>query len=1339
MCRRVVVQVVVWFVGALVAMPVVVRLPAAELPLPVILQHPTSQVVPLDTPLSLSVNATGDGQIEYQWRRNGVNIANATAATFTIERFTAAEAGQYDVIVRTAAGARLSEPAVVRAVLEPIPFTDAFDARVIPVVPSAVSGEGQGSNTGATIERNEPEHAGKPGGRSVWYAWRAPAGGIVTFDTMGSDFDTLLAVYSGNVLPALNASLVASDDDSGGFHTSKVAFNVEAGAVYSIAIDGLNGAAGNIVLRWQLEIIPDLLDRLPIFTRRPASLVALPGSPVSLDADFTGAAAQVRWTFKDQPLPEISRTLNLGNVNRDQVGRYAVEIFNGLRSIRTEPVDVQINLKDGITLRSILALNKFPEAFRAARPRAIVLQNRLPRRRAAGGTSRGYTGTQIFNTYGATTDAGEPLICDIGGGASEWYSYEAEANGTLKIDTDGSDFDTVLGVYVDNGTGSGFYDSLQEVACDNNSGLDGRDSAVSFPATKGAIYYIAVDGVNGASGTVELHYYLGDPPTFTTPPANQSVAAGNSAQFSVVATGMEPLFYQWRFGRLNLDGATNATLTLTNVQPDQAGDYSAVVWNAVGTNTTPTATLVIKTPPTNLPIPDQSIAEDSGPIAIPFTVSDSDTPLDSLTISATSQNLVLIPQENVTLSGSGANRTLTLTSAAHAAGEATIILSVADDSVTVTQTVRIFVSAVNDAPSATPASLNAIEDGGPVSLSLTGSDVEGSALTYTIVSPPAKGTLDGTPPNLTYSAFPNAHGPDAFSFKVSDGELESTPATVAVEIAPVNDPPSVSTPSDLALYLGQSSAPLAIQLSDIETPAEMLNFTVELEEPSVLTPSHLTVAGSGSNRTLIVNAPADRIGVAQVILTVSDSDGGIVSTRFAVTVTSRRVRALPVTAVWGGRAELPVHFESEGNETGLQFSIAYDPMRLLSPTVRVGSSALEAVMTLDTAQADAGRIGIQLTLPEGRAFEKGTNELVLIDFAVASNAGGASTLIEFIDEPTARNAASTNQTVLPLFSESALVMLLQGFEGDTTPRPDGNANGSVTIADWVQVGRFATGLDEIASPGEFMRADCAPRLENGNLVLGNGALSILDWVQAGRYAAGLDPIEAAAGPVAAALSIGDQASKFLLASSSPREIELVADRLVSGAISRLNLEIEASGDENAVGFSLEFEPTLLRFETARLHVPGATLHINRSRATTGRVGFGLALPPGAAFQTGRIQLLEVEFGVIASTSLPTRIVMANAPVRCEVASVHATSLPAAFRDLPLSLASLRIRRTESQPSEGHLRFTIASPESGGFIIETSHDLIHWQALSEGFLNGVMTVDPFASRYPAQFFRVRSNP
>lgn len=83
-------------------------------------------------------------------------------------------------------------------------------------------------------------------------------------------------------------------------------------------------------------------------------------------------------------------------------------------------------------------------------------------------------------------------------------------------------------------------------------------------------------------------------PAITSQPQDQMVLLGGTATFSVVATGTAPLSYQWRKNGANL-AATSATLTLTNVQAGQAGDYTVVVSNSVGSVLSDPATLTVGT------------------------------------------------------------------------------------------------------------------------------------------------------------------------------------------------------------------------------------------------------------------------------------------------------------------------------------------------------------------------------------------------------------------------------------------------------------------------------------------------------------------------------------------------------------------------------------------------------------------------------------------------------------------------------------------------------------------------------------------------------------------------
>ena len=74
------------------------------------------------------------------------------------------------------------------------------------------------------------------------------------------------------------------------------------------------------------------------------------------------------------------------------------------------------------------------------------------------------------------------------------------------------------------------------------------------------------------------------PPTIQTPPTNQFAAVGTTKSFSVAVSGTPPLLYQWQFDGNNINGATNTSLTLTNISFSEAGTYSVSVTNTLGSN-----------------------------------------------------------------------------------------------------------------------------------------------------------------------------------------------------------------------------------------------------------------------------------------------------------------------------------------------------------------------------------------------------------------------------------------------------------------------------------------------------------------------------------------------------------------------------------------------------------------------------------------------------------------------------------------------------------------------------------------------------------------------------------
>ena len=97
--------------------------------------------------------------------------------------------------------------------------------------------------------------------------------------------------------------------------------------------------------------------------------------------------------------------------------------------------------------------------------------------------------------------------------------------------------------------------------------------------------------------------------------------------------------------------------------------------------------------------------------------------------------------------------------------------------------VRYREAAAGNQPPEADAQAVATDEDTAKAITLTGFDPEGAKLAYAVVAGPAHGTLAGAAPNLTYTPAPSFNGADSFTFKVSDGALDSAPAPVSISVA----------------------------------------------------------------------------------------------------------------------------------------------------------------------------------------------------------------------------------------------------------------------------------------------------------------------------------------------------------------------------------------------------------------------------------------------------------------------------------------------------------------------------------------------------------------------------
>ena len=264
--------------------------------------------------------------------------------------------------------------------------------------------------------------------------------------------------------------------------------------------------------------------------------------------------------------------------------------------------------------------------------------------------------------------------------------------------------------------------------------------------------------------------------------------------------------------------------------------------------------------PVSLPLA-ASLPEDS---TLDLTLQGTDPDGNSLQFSVVSG-----PTKGV-LSGTAPN--LTYTPAANYNGPDSFTFLVNDGTLNSTAaTVAIVVTAVNDAPVALPKSLTTAEDS-PLPITLVGTDGDGNPLAFTLLDGPANGTLGGTAPNLTYQPAANFSGSDAFTFRVNDGTADSAPATVLINVTPINDAPITISKSESV----DEDNLLPIVLTGTDPEMDNLSFTV------VAAPSHGSVTGTSPN--FIYNPVANFSGTDQFTFRANDGTSNSVAATFSITV-----------------------------------------------------------------------------------------------------------------------------------------------------------------------------------------------------------------------------------------------------------------------------------------------------------------------------------------------------------------------------------------------------------------------------------------------------------------------
>jgi CSLREA domain-containing protein len=387
---------------------------------------------------------------------------------------------------------------------------------------SGASGSTTGTNVGATTEPSEPlALTAATTGKTVWWEWTAPSTGTFEFDTVGTGFDTVLGIFRGSTEFDGMVEVASNDDISDGDMASRAGFQAVEGTTYYIQVGSFEGlASGPIDLNWNPGPANDFwANAQPLgsdsgeLSGDATNASREPGEPDQTEGGLTGTV----W-YSYTPTTDGTATINTSADFDSALAVYTGDSFDSLTLVPgasnydSFSPTVTFDVTGGQTYW--VQVGAYDDT---AGPFSIDWFLAPPNDNFANAVAiSGATGATTGTNANATTEVGEPtrlIEAGVPTGATVWWAWTAPSTGNFAFATEGSTFDTTLGVF----TGPDVAD-LTEVASNDDVGGGDTTSNVGFHAVAGTTYYIQVGSYGGeGSGTIDLAWSPG--------PANDDFAA----------------------------------------------------------------------------------------------------------------------------------------------------------------------------------------------------------------------------------------------------------------------------------------------------------------------------------------------------------------------------------------------------------------------------------------------------------------------------------------------------------------------------------------------------------------------------------------------------------------------------------------------------------------------------------------------------------------------------------------------------------------------------------------------------------------------------------------------
>jgi uncharacterized repeat protein (TIGR01451 family) len=533
-------------------------------PVPQILTQPSNVTVTAPQSATFTVEAIGAAPLNYQWRRNGSNIAGATSATYVRTPTAVSDSGStYSVVVSNGGGSVTSTSATLTVSPAPVPPS-------ITTQPSSTLAFEPAAATFSVVAT---------GTSPLSYQWLkngAPIPGATGTShtvnpTSGADNNAAFSVVVSNVAGSVTSSAAILsvfgsgsgtvtlleahfDSDANGFTYLDDTFRSTAQAQYAngtyLSSGGYTTGALQVVVG---GVNSQNISNMSGGWRRSFTI----GSNVPLALVFRHRLTE-QPTYESDEFSQTLVTLD-GVLKGIAPNDYIAQVVGGGPTTTGWQL-VQIDLGTVPAGTHVLTLGAYNNKKSYPDESAEVLVDDVLLL-----ANNGPSGPPNITTHPASLTVTAPTSANftVGATGSAPLSYQWRRNGSAIGGATAQSYSLASTSMSDNGA---TFDCVV---------TNGAGSATSATATL---------TVNAASS----------PPSITTQPANVTVTAPTGATFSVVAAGTAPLSYQWRRNGAPIAGATGSSYTLTPTSTgDNGASFSVVVSNSAGSITSTAALLTV--------------------------------------------------------------------------------------------------------------------------------------------------------------------------------------------------------------------------------------------------------------------------------------------------------------------------------------------------------------------------------------------------------------------------------------------------------------------------------------------------------------------------------------------------------------------------------------------------------------------------------------------------------------------------------------------------------------------------------------------------------------------------